>query len=86
MKRMWEFYQSDKRIPVIISVYYDDESEEYSVEVSRGYDIVEISFEASHEPKDGLMNIQDVEQAVKLANKLLKDLKQVARRKKWVGL
>ena len=82
MKKLWEFYQSDKRVPVIISVYYDDEFEEYTVEVVRGYTAVEMAFDANHEPKDDLMNIQDIERAVKIANKLLKELKTEARRKK----
>lgn len=81
MKKMWEFYQTDKKLPVIISVHYDDMTGEYTIEVTRGYDYIELSFEAKHEPKDGLMNITDVEMAVKLANKLLKDLKREARRK-----
>lgn len=82
MEKMWEGYSTENRIPIIISVEYDEDLGEYIVEVKRGYDSLEISFEPKHEPKDGLMHISDIEMSVKLANKLLKDLKKMAHRRK----
>ena len=79
---MWQGYHSDKRIPVTISVEYDDETNEYLVEVRRGIDITTNTFIPTHEPKDGLMHITDVEKSVKIANNILKDLKREATRRK----
>ena len=79
--KMWEGFHHDKKIPVIVRVEYDEETGEYIVEVTRGYDTKEILFEPSHEPKDGLMHISDVERAVKIANKIIKELKREARTK-----
>jgi hypothetical protein len=79
---MWSGYSTEGKLPVIINVEYDEENEEYIVEVTRGYDSEVITFEPKHEPKDGLMHISDVETSVKLASKLLKDLKRKAQRRK----
>jgi len=79
--RMWEGFHHDRKVPVIVRVEYDEETGEYIVEVIRGYDTKEITFEPKHEPKEGLMHISDVERAVKIANKIIKDLKSEARKK-----
>ena len=78
---MWNGYSHDKKIPVTISVEYDEDLAAYIVEVKRGVDIRIESFEPTHEPKDKLMHIIDVEKSVKMANNILKDMKREARRK-----
>ena len=79
---MWEGYHHDKHVPIIISVEYDDELEKYVVEVIRGMERSFKMFTAKHKPKDNLMHISDVEKSVKLANILVKELKQTAKRRK----
>ena len=79
---IWSGYHSDRKIPIIINVEYDDELDLYIVEVLRGTERDFKTFSPKHEPKDGLMHISDVEKSVKLANILIKELKQEAQRRK----
>ena len=84
MSIMWEGFHHDKKIPVIIRVEYDEDTKKYTVEVTRGYEDITEDFDPSHEPRDNLMHISDVERSVKIANNLLKKLKrtQITRGKK----
>jgi len=78
--RVFEGFHHDKKIPVIITVDYDEENDLIIVEVTRGYDTNFKTFSPKHEPADGLMHIADVEKSVKLANVLIKELKREAQR------
>lgn len=71
------WHYDDDHVPIMVSVTYDDEEDIYIVTVRRGYDVIEEEFEPLHTPKDGLMNIQDVEFAVKSANGLIKKIKKL---------
>ena len=73
---VFQGYQRDKKVPILITVEYDEETGEMIVEVTRGFDTATKTFTPAHEPKDGLMNIIDVEKSVKLANILIKELKR----------
>ena len=79
---MWSGFHHDKKIPVIITVSYDEDLELYEVEVVRGTDIQTKTFEPKHMPEEDKMFISDLETSVKLANVILKALKQKARRNK----
>jgi len=79
---VWQGFHHDKKIPILISVEYDEESEVYVVEVTRGTDSNYKTFSPKYKPKDGLMHISDVEKSVKLANVIVKELKQLAIRSK----
>ena len=78
---LWEGFHHDGRIPVTITVEYDDEIDLYVVEVKRGVDMDFKTFTPKHVPTEGLMHISDVEKAVKLANILEKKLRQSAYRR-----
>ena len=79
---MWSGFHSCGKIPVIITVEYDEESNLYEVEVVRGMDRDVKIFEPKHVPEEGKMFISDLETSIKLANVILKSLKQKAKRKK----
>lgn len=79
---MWEGYHSDNKVPVIITVEYDTESELYVVEVVRGLEFDFKTFTPKYKPENELMHISDVEKSVQLANVLVKELKQLANRRK----
>ena len=70
---MWEGYHTDNKIPVIVTVEYDSESEKYVVEVVRGLDSDVKKFKAKHLPDEGLMHVSDMEKSIKLANVLIKE-------------
>ena len=78
--RIFEGFHHDKKIPVIITVDYDEEHDLIIVEVRRGHEQNFKTFSPNHEPTDGLMHISDVEKSVKLANVLIKELKREAQR------
>lgn len=85
MTKFWEGFHHDGKIPVLISVEYDEENEEYIMEVVRGYDSKSEAFKPKHNPENELMHVSDMEQSIKIANRLLKELKreaQMKRRKK----
>ena len=75
---IWEGFHHDKKIPVVISVEYDEDIDIIIVEVIRGTEKNFKTFSPKHIPKDGLMHISDVEKSVKLANTILKGLKKEA--------
>jgi hypothetical protein len=79
---MWTGYHYDKDISVIITVDYDEDNDEYEVEVVRGLVREVKTFVPKHAPEEDKMHISDLEKSVKLANVILKSLKQKARRKK----
>jgi hypothetical protein len=78
---VFEGFHHDKKIPILITVEYDEELDLMIVEVTRGYEKDFKTYTPNHTPTDGLMHISDVEKAVKLANKMIKDLKREATRK-----
>ena len=77
----WSGYHTDENIPVEIEVEYDEELDEYIVEVKRGTKSAFKTFTPKHE-MNGVMHISDVEKSVKLASVILKKLKREATRKK----
>ena len=79
---VFEGFHHDKKVPIIITVEYDEDSDLITVEVTRGMDRNFKVFSPSHQPTDGLMHISDVEKSVKLANVILRDLKRDAIRGK----
>ena len=79
---MWEGFHHDKKIPIVITVEYDDVLDLYIVEVTRGSERDFKVFSPKYQPTDELMHIADVEKAVKLANILVKELKREAIRSK----
>ena len=79
---MWNGFSHDKRVPIVITIEYDEDLEVYIVEVTRGTKRIASTFEPSHEPKDELMHISDLERSVKIADGLVKELKKTTRRKK----
>lgn len=79
---VFEGFHHDKKVPIIITVEYDEDLDLITVEVVRGLDRNFKVFSPVHQPKDGLMHISDVEKSVKLANVILKDLKRDALRGK----
>lgn len=79
---VWNGYHHDKKVPIIISVTYDEENDEYIVEVIRGFDMELTTFKPKYKPKDGLIHVSDLEKSVKLANNAVKALKSRAVRKK----
>lgn len=82
MQRMWEGWHVEDDAQVLINVDYDEVIDLYIVEVTMGLESNFKTFTPHHVPVDGLMNIQDVEKAIKSANKLLKRLKDEARKEK----
>lgn len=75
---MWEGFHHDKKVPIIITVEYDEDIDLITVEVVRGLDRNFKTFSPVHQPKDEVMHIADVERSVKLANVILKGLKRDA--------
>ena len=75
-------FHHDKKIPIVITVEYDEDLDLMIVEVVRGMDRNFKTFSPSHQPEDGLMHISDVEKSIKLANTILKKLKRDAIRGK----
>lgn len=76
---LWEGYHKDGKIPIIISVSYDYETEEYVVEVVRGFLEEETRYKGKHKPSEnGLMHISDMERSVKCANNSIAALKKRA--------
>lgn len=79
---MWEGFHYDRKIPISISVEYDEELKQYFVEVIRGEDRILVSFLPKKSPEDNLMHVSDVERSVKIANNSIKQLKKEAKRRK----
>ena len=75
---MWEGFHKDRKIPISISVEFDEETELYIVEVKRGTEKNFKTFTPKHIPHDGLMHISDMEKSVKKANQLVVELKKLA--------
>jgi hypothetical protein len=73
---LWEGRQNGKP-PVIFEVYYDDEEEKYLIIVTRGEHYRSQYLTPKHNPVNGLMNIQDLEKAIKIMNRKYDSLMKV---------
>lgn len=78
---VFEGFHHDKKIPILITVEYDEDLDLMIVEVTRGTEMNFKTFSPAHQPNDGVMHISDVEKSVKLANVILKKLKRDATRR-----
>ena len=78
---MWQGYHNEGKYPIMIECEYDPETDEYIITVTKtgknGGVSVEEVIPAQESPKDGYMNIKDVEKSVKSANRLLKQLNKM---------
>ena len=78
---VYKGYHHYRKVPIIIEVDYDEELEQYFVEVTMGFEQEITSFKPKHIPEEGLIHISDLEKSVKIANNSVKALKKLARRK-----
>ncbi len=73
---MWEGFHHIRKVPVQISVTYDEELQLYTVDAKHGLEEDFLVFTPKVLPIDNLMHISDLEKSVKLANNLIKELRR----------
>lgn len=76
---MFEGFHYDGDIIVLVSVEFEEETEKYLVEVTRGLERKYRTFTPKYLPEGESMHVSDLEKSVKISNVLIKELK---RRKK----